>query len=603
MPAEQGWPQGSPGGTLASQLASDFVDRVRSAIDIVALVSESVPLKKAGRKYRGLCPFHPEKTPSFYVDDAKGLFYCFGCQSGGDAFKFVMLKENVEFLEAARILARKLGVSIPEARPGRPSEREALLSAHRVAAEFYHETLKNSAEAKGARAYLQSRGITDETISRLRIGYAPDRWDALKGHLVSKGFAATLMVTGGLLSQKEGKSSTYDRFRGRVLFPIRNLSGEVVGLGGRILGNGEPKYLNSAETPIYNKRDNLFGLDLTRNGIRDSGEAVVVEGYFDFASLYQAGVANVVATLGTSFAEEQVSLLRRFTDRVVMNYDPDTAGATATRRSIDLLLAQGFKVRVLQLDAGLDPDDFVRKRGLEKYTARMADAPRYFDYLLSRAIGDKDVADYEVKSAVLKEILPVITQVPDRIERSGYINTLAERLVLDDAMMLAEIRESVLKVPAAGTSRPAQGRSQPARPESRITEAEARLIRALLESADICPDLLLKLAGEDLAGSPIEGILRAIEALSQENAVISYASLIEVLEEPARSILAGLAMKLEPVVSREEAYRCVETIRLRRLRQEREGLQKEMEHEMNTARLDDLMRRKMELSRQIDSLS
>jgi DNA primase len=388
-----------------------------------------------------------------------------------------------------------------------------------------------------------------------------------------------------------------------VLFPIRNLSGDVVGLGGRIMGDGEPKYLNSAETPIYNKRDNLFGLDLTRNGIRDAGEAVVVEGYFDFASLYQAGVGNVVATLGTSFAEEQVSLLRRFTDRVVMNYDPDTAGATATRRSIDLLLAQSFKVRVLQLEPGLDPDDFVRKRGLESYRTRLAESPRYFDYLLSKAIAGKDVADYEVKSAVLKEILPVITQVPDRIERSGYINMLAEKLALDDAMMLAEIRDSVLKAPVTGRTRPAHGQPSSSRPENRIMEAEARLIRALLENADICPDLLMKLADEDLAGSPIEGMLRAVESLSRENAEISYASLNEILDEPARSVLAGLAMKLEPVVSREEAYRCVETIRLRRLRQERESLQKQMEREMDTARLDDLMRRKMELSRQIDSLS
>lgn len=589
---------------MASPLTTDFVDRVRTTVDLVALVSESVPLKKAGRKYRGLCPFHPEKTPSFYVDDVKSLFYCFGCQAGGDAFRFVMMRENVEFLEAARILARKLGVPIPESRPGKPSEREALLSAHKAAAEHYHDVLKTRPEARGARQYLASRGINQETIDRLMIGFASDRWDGLKGHLVTKGFNTALLLAGGLLSQKEGKASTYDRFRNRVMFPIRGLSGDVIGLGGRSMsegGAGQPKYLNSAETPIYNKRDNLFGLDLTRNGIRDAGEAVVVEGYFDFASLFQAGVGNVVATLGTAFAEEQVSLLRRFTDRVVINYDPDTAGASATRRSIDMLLSRGFKVRVLQLEGGLDPDEFVRKRTAATYRARLAEAPRYFDYLMQRATEGRDLSDYETKSAVLKEILPIISQVPDRIERSGYINVLAEKLTIDDAVMLAEIRDSLLvRSPAGG--KPGIAASARQAP-SRLMESEARLIRALLESSDLCGELMSRLTPADMAGSTIEGMLRAIQSLGGEKTRITYATLSEVLEEPARTILAGLAMKPEPVVSRDEALRCVDSIRLRRLRREREDLQKEMEKELDSARLDDLMRRKMEVSRQIDSLS
>ena len=589
---------------MASPLGSDFVDKVRAAVDIVALVSESVPLKKAGRKYRGLCPFHPEKTPSFYLDDSKGLFYCFGCQAGGDAFRFVMMRENVEFLEAARILAKKLGVSVPEARPGRPSEREALLAAHRAAAEFYHQTLKTRPEARAAREYLATRGITAETIDRLELGFAPDTWDALKGRLVSKGFATALLVAGGLLSQKEGRSSTYDRFRNRLVFPIRGLTGDVVGLGGRIIGKGEPKYLNSAETAIYNKRDHLFGLDMTRQGIRDTGEAVVVEGYFDFATLFQAGVSNVVATLGTAFAEEQVALLRRFTEKVVINYDPDTAGASATRRSIDLLLSQGFKVRVLQLEGGLDPDDFVRKRSVETYRERLAEAPRYFEYLVARAAAGKDLSDYEAKSAVVKEVLPVIAQVPDRIERSGQINALAEKLGIDDALMLAEIRDSLLRSPAPVRVAATSGRSTPAarRNQAPILESEARLVRALLESSDLCGELLSKLQPEDMTGS-LKEMIRAIEALGKANAEVSYASLSEVLEEPARSVLAGLAMKPEPVVSREEALRCVDSIRLRRLRQERDVLQQKMEKEPDTARLDDLMRRKMNVSRQIDSLS
>lgn len=588
---------------MASPVASDFVERVRAAIDIVALVSESVHLKKAGRKYRGLCPFHPEKTPSFYIDDVKGLFYCFGCQAGGDVFKFVMLREGVEFPEASRLLARKAGVSVPESRPGRPSERETLLRAHRAAAEFYHQTLLTRPEARPAREYLSRRGLTEKTIAELQLGYAPDRWDSLKGHLVAKGLTAAQLVAGGLLVQPEGRSSTYDRFRNRILFPIRSLAGEVVGFGGRILAQGEPKYLNSAESAIYNKREHLFGLHLTRNGIRDAGEAVVVEGYFDFASLHQAGVTNVVATLGTAFTEEQAALLRRFTDRLIINYDPDAAGAAATRRSLDLLLGHGFKVRVLQLDTGQDPDEYVREHGAERYRALLSAAPRYIDYLIGKAVAGRDLSDFEAKSAALREILPVISQVPDRIERSGFVSVLAERLAIDDSLMLAEIKDALLKGGPALRSRVSGRHEAPGGPAGRVMESEARLVRALLESADLRPELLSRLTAEDMTGSAAGEMVRAIESLEQAGRTVTYQTLNDVLLEPARSLLAGLAMKPEPSVSREEALRCVESIRLRRLRHEREQLQKEMEKEFDAARLDDLMRRKMEVSRQIDTLS
>ncbi|MFQ5701228.1 MAG: DNA primase, partial [Acidobacteriota bacterium] len=234
---------------MASAQPTDFVEKVRSAIDLVALISESVPLKRAGRKFRGLCPFHSEKTPSFYLDEEKGLFYCFGCQTGGDVFKFVMLRENVEFLEAARLLAHRLGIPVTARSPGRRSRKEAILVAHREAAAFYHEMLKSGPEAAAARKYLRARGMTAETVGRLGIGYAPDRWDALKGHMAAKGFPVDLLIAGGLLVRKQGGSSSYDRFRNRVVFPIRNLSGEVVGFGGRIIGPGEPKYLNSSDSP------------------------------------------------------------------------------------------------------------------------------------------------------------------------------------------------------------------------------------------------------------------------------------------------------------------------------------------------------------------
>ena len=566
---------------------------------MVSVMGESVSLKRVGRKLRGLCPFHPEKTPSFYVDDSKGLFYCFGCQAGGDLFKFIMMRENVEFLDAVKLLARRSGIPIPESRHGGSSERESLLAAHRAAAEFFHKTLLERPEGKPARAYLQSRGLSELAITQLQIGFAPDRWDSLKGHLAAKGHPTNLLVTGGLLSQHPTKGSTYDRFRNRIMFPIRSLTGDVVGFGGRLIGPGEPKYLNSAETPLYNKREHLYGLDQTRQGIRSLSEAVVVEGYFDFASLFQAGVTNVVATLGTAFAEEQVSLLRRFTKKVVVNYDADDAGASATLRSVGLLVAKGLRVRVLRLESGKDPDEFVRQRGLSTYQALLDEAPNYFDYLLESAAAGKDLSDYEKKSEVLREILPALAQVPDRIERSGYVTRLAEKLAISDELMLADVREALLKGPQPATATPRIRAAATGAP----TESETRLLRALLEAADLRAELLAHLSAEDLEGSSIEMMVRAVIGLCRQGSEITYAGLSEILGETERSVLARLAMRSQPIISRDEALRCVESLKLKRLRKEREGLQKEMEKEIDAARLDELMRRKMDVSRQIDALS
>lgn len=582
---------------MASAASSDFVDKVRSAVDVVALISESVPLKRAGRKFRGLCPFHAEKTPSFYLDDEKGLFYCFGCQTGGDVFKFVMLRENVEFLEAARLLARRAGIAIPEQRGGQRSERETILAAHREAAAYFHEMLKSADEGAAARRYLRSRGTTGETVERLQMGFAAESWDGLRDHLVRRGFGVEPLVTGGLLSRKEGRSSTFDRFRGRVVFPIRNLSGEVVGFGGRLIGPGEPKYLNSADTPVYNKRETLYGLDLTRGAIRDTGEAIVVEGYFDFASLLQAGVGNVVATCGTSFTEQQALVLRRFADRVVMNYDPDAAGAMATRRSIDLLIALGFGVRVLRIASGQDPDEFVRGAGADAYRALVAQAPPHFDYLLEQAVAGREGLDREVKSRVIREMLPVIAKIPDRVERSGCINTMAERLALDDALLLSEIRDALLK-----EARPRVAGVRPPAPV-RLTTAEGRLVRALVESVDLRAELLGQLPDDALAGSPIEAVVRAVHGLAAEGGEVSYGTLAELLEEPIRSELAMLAVEQAPAVGRAEALHCIESMRMRLLKRERDRLQKEMESATDASQLEELLRRKVELSREIDSLA
>src|SRR5882724_10144740 len=362
---------------------SDFVGKVRSSVDLVSLISESVPLKKAGRKYRGLCPFHNEKTPSFYVDETKQLFYCFGCSAGGDLFKFVMLREGVDFMEAVRLLARRGNIAVPDAKTGpKHSEREALLAACRAASKLFREILLHGPDGDVGRNYLEKRAVTLETREILGLGYAPDRWDTLRDELQKQGHRPDVLMAAGLVQRREDGSGSYDRFRGRVMFPIQSLTGDVIGFGGRLVGDGEPKYLNSPETLVYNKRENLYGLAHARQAIKESGEAIVVEGYLDLAALVQAGVRHAVATLGTSFTDEQASLLRRFSERILVNYDTDNAGESAARRSLEKLLERGFTVRVLRLPSGKDPDAFLRSATPDAYRRLAAGAPSCFDFLV-----------------------------------------------------------------------------------------------------------------------------------------------------------------------------------------------------------------------------
>ncbi|MGH9749606.1 MAG: DNA primase, partial [Candidatus Polarisedimenticolia bacterium] len=344
-----------------------MVEAVRSAADLRDIVSDYLPLKKSGgARYRALCPFHQEKTPSFHVDADKQLFYCFGCGAGGDVFKFLMLYEKVDFPEALRTLAGRYGIALPAAGEREDGERQRALAANRKALAWFRDMLQRPGGER-ARNYLAGRGIQRETIDRFLIGYAADGWSGLKGQLAAAGIGEAQAVAAGLLARKEESGRTYDRFRDRVIFPILNLAGDPIGFGGRILGEGEPKYLNSPETPAFSKGDNLYAVGLAKEAIRREGYAVLVEGYMDVIALHQAGVAHVVATLGTGFTTGHVRLLKRFTDRVAVNFDPDAAGAAATRRSLEVLLEHGFEVQVVTLPAGKDPDLFVRERGTEAY--------------------------------------------------------------------------------------------------------------------------------------------------------------------------------------------------------------------------------------------
>src|ERR1700757_1165187 len=370
-----------------------FADRVKNQADIVRVIGEYVRLKKSGQNFTGLCPFHGEKTPSFAVHPTKQIFHCFGCGKGGDVFSFVMEMEKCQFPEAVRIVAEKCGIALPKPKERSPEERKenqqrsALTEMHREAQTFFVQQLETTAEGKAARAYLEDRGLDKDALARFGIGYAPSGGDLLLRHFRGKYPEKTLVESGLISRDQSGRH--FDRFRRRITFPIANESAKIVAFGARTLGDEQPKYLNSPETPIYSKSNVLYHLDRAKDALRRSDFAILVEGYMDAIAVARAGISNVVASCGTALAESQIKLLGRFTKRVIVNYDPDTAGQAATERSLDAFLGQDFEVRVLALpaigDKKADPDLFIREKGNDAYQKQLKDSPPYVDYLISRA--------------------------------------------------------------------------------------------------------------------------------------------------------------------------------------------------------------------------
>ncbi|MBU1983969.1 DNA primase [bacterium] len=394
------------------RIPEDKIEEIRATADILTVVQEYVTLKKRGQNWFGLCPFHTEDTPSFSVNPSRGIYKCFGCNRGGNAISFLMEIERLSYVEAVRMLAERLGIELPKARAAEEGESEGdrLVRANGMARDFFHRQLLERRDTGGeqARSYLKSRGYGKEVIERYLLGYAPDSWDALAEHARGLGMPLSLLVQAGLLKEGKEKNRPYDAFRHRIVFPIRNLAGRVIGFGGRKLREDEdsPKYVNSPETAVYRKGRELFGLWEARDAIRRQSEAILVEGYTDCLSLVMAGVAITVATLGTALTEQQARLIKRFTNRVFLLYDGDEAGLSAARRAVDVLLQAGVEPRVLMLPEGEDPDSFVRARGGEEvWRLRNENALSAVDFQLRlakrRSISLSDAARELVTSAAL----------------------------------------------------------------------------------------------------------------------------------------------------------------------------------------------------------
>jgi len=425
---------------LKGYIPEDRIEEIRNRINIVDLVSEYVTLKKAGRNYIGSCPFHKEKTPSFTVNAEKQIYHCFGCGEGGNAFSFLMKIGNMTFPEAVRHMAGKLGITLPsrEFTPeekNRQDQRETLLRVNHLAAAYYARSLRSPAGARG-KAYLEKRGIKPETIETFQLGYAPEGWRNLRDHLQREKVSLKHAEQAGLLvSRKDG--DFYDRFRGRLMFPIEDVNGNVIAFGGRIIGEGEPKYLNSPESPIYVKGRNLYGLARAKNAIRRDETLIIVEGYFDLLALWNHGVQNVAATLGTALTREHVDLIKRYTGSVALTFDADAGGKSALERSMSLFLERGLRARAVVLSDGKDPDEFISKHGKEAFLEEIGRARALVDYYIDEVIGHG--TNIDDRRGALKGAIPFIAGISDPAERDQFMKRVSERLGVDEELVRREV--------------------------------------------------------------------------------------------------------------------------------------------------------------------
>jgi DNA primase len=576
-----------------------FIDDLRMQADIVQVVQEYVSLKKVGATYKGLCPFHSEKTPSFHVNRDKGFFHCFGCGVGGDVFKFLELQEKMGFQDAVRHLASKFGIPVPEQAGGREShadaaEREALLKVHERAAEYFKAQLAAPIGRK-AQQLLKSRGITGDTIRKLAMGYATPSYEGLKSTLIKEGFTLALLVRSGLAVERDN-GQTIDRFRGRLMIPIARDSGSIVAFGGRAMdADQQPKYLNSPETTIYTKGRTLYGLHLTKKDISRLGYAVMVEGYFDFAQLLQAGVTPVVASSGTALTSAQAQLLRRFTSKIILSFDPDAAGQGAAARSCELLVQEGFEVNVAILPSGQDPDSFVQKHGREEYMKLLKTSRPYLEYLLDRSAAVHDLNNDEGRRQFLTAMLAVAARIPDPAARDQFGDRLAHKARITEEVVRAEVRK------AAVQRRPELNPRQiPSFGE--VKRAEKGLIWALFHEPEMGMTALNVLQDNDLEGLPTRRILEEAKRLTDRAPGVLPSALLERLNSLEADLVTRIAAEPNPPWPADSCAREIQQLRAERDFVE---VQREIRRLQEAGEQADtrMLEKKLALARQLEELS
>jgi DNA primase len=573
-----------------------FIDDLKAQVDLVAFIGEAVSLRKMGTAWKGLCPFHEERTPSFNVSPDRGIFKCFGCGVGGDVFKFVELQQKVAFPEAVRIVAGRLGVPVPETRDGdraETEEREALMKLHEQAAAFFRDQLEGRAGVR-ARQELEKRGLTAETIRTFRYGYAPAGGrDTVHALFAAAGVPLRLQLRSGLVVQRED-GRVVDRFRNRLMIPIARETGAIVAFGGRALDEGQvPKYLNSPETPIYTKGRTLYGLDVTRSAVRKHNYCILVEGYFDLAQVWQAGITPVAALCGTALTTPQARTLKRYTSKVVLSLDADAAGQGAAAKSSELLVAEGCQVNIALLPTGSDPDTFIRRHGGQAYRDRLTGSRPYLDFLLDRASAGRDMNRPEHRRAFLNQMLTVASTIPDAATRDLFADRVAVRARITETVVRDEIRR-------AAAQRKTQAPAVAVAGSLQLKPHEQGLLWALVHRPVEGLAALAQIEPADLEGLLSAPVLELATSLADMPPDLLPELLRERLSEGERALLERAARAAAPVA---DAASCVHILKEARLERQRAELRDEIDRLQRSGTIDDgLLRRKAELDRQLDAL-
>ena len=583
-------------------LSEEKVSEIRDRSSILEVVSDYVTLKKTGKNYKGLCPFHAEKTPSFMVNEEKQIFHCFGCGEGGDAFTFLMKAGHFSFPQAVEELAKRYGVKLPsrELSPAQKkeiAEREALFQINQIASDYFHDLLTQRREGEEGRKYLSQRGINQEIIGEHRLGYSTDGWNGLVQHLQGKKVSLELAWKLGLIFPKK-KEGWYDAFRRRVLFPIFDLHQRIVGFGGRVIREGQPKYLNSPESSIYHKGEILYGLPVAKRYAAEKDSVIIVEGYFDLLTLHQCGLKHSVATLGTALTPQHIRTLKRYTNNLITVFDADPAGIQATLRSLPLFLEEEVAGKTIVLPKGEDPDGFLRKGNLEDFGKRMELAVSLIDFFFERLMKTHDVKSVDGKVKIAKEGVALLGKIPDKIRRDFYTRVLAERLDVKESF-LYEILHSSPKQPfKAGRDlgKPSTERSFP--------KAEEMVVHLMVQHPEIIPAISKEGVLKEFESPILQKIAEALEELYQRRGGFNLPQALAHFDEDLKGRLSEFAFQGDGL---EEGDRgkiledCIQKIREKRVKKEKGELQKrikEADKQPEDKGLNPLLKQKLELARQ-----
>ncbi len=534
---------------MAGFIPEEIIEEVRNRTDLVEIISDYVLLKKSGENYKGLCPFHVEKTPSFTVNPRKGIFHCFGCGVGGNVYSFLMQVEKMEFVDAVKRLAARCSVAIPEVSGSKQiQEKDTLYKINELAVKFYQEFLW-SPSGKKALDYLRGRKLSDETIKKFRLGFSPDAWDKLLNMISSKGYSRDKIQEVGLILPREGGKGGghYDRFRNRVIYPIISHSNQIVGFGARVLDDSLPKYINSPETPIYQKGKILYGLNFARDAIRKTSRVIIVEGYMDVILLSQAGFENVVATSGTAFTQDQVRLLKRYCEEVYVLFDPDAAGIQATLRGLDLLMGQEMMVKVVSLPEKIDPADFVSRFGQQEFLKVIDEAKDLLDYRFNQSRRGADINTTAGKIKVLEELIPTISRIVNPVQKQDFIKKVAETLRVDEEIIFAGLKKRSSQQPISSLTthltKQAEG----------ISLAEKGLIKFMLENEAVALAISQEIKPEDFSNPECQDVFKVIIDLLVQKKSIAPDRIVDLVEGKTKDLITSLLLQKDFVIDKEKS--------------------------------------------------